>query len=343
MSADLLRPAATRWYRVERLHGTTWLTWRQNRWLVLVAVVLVAATAVILGRESHRINLALALPRRLGGSCDTMPAATKDLNIPGLNAACQHLFNTELSHTGYWLSLIQVGLTGLPVLVGMFVGAPLLAREYERRTYLLAWTQSVSRTRWLAARLGMALAVVGLATAAMATLSDRFWDDYVAPVGILNNYRFNVVSYASTGVMPVVYSLYALALGVVVGLLLRRTLPAIGVAGLLTGLTQIVLFQLRPYLYPAVAVVQPPNVSSGFVAPSGAWTLTSGVVLPGGGRVPEGTGCTLDTCGTVKGYYGSYQPSSHFWPIQFVESGILLALTLALLAFAVHRVRRGAA
>ena len=343
MSADTLRPAATPaatpWYRTELLHGTAWLSWRQNRWLVVVGAAVVAVLAVLLSSEAHQIDLALAVPRHLGGTC----GVTQNQAIPGLSAACQHLYDTELSHTDYWLSLDQVGLTGLPLLIGMFVGAPLLAREYERRTHWLAWTQSVSRTRWFAAQLAMAAAVVLLATTALTALSDWFWHDYVASSSVLNNYRFADVTYASTGVMPVVYSLYALALGVAVGLLLRRTLPAIGVAGLLTGLTQFVLYQLRRQLYPAVSVVQPTNGGNGFIPPPGAWTVTSGVILPNGSRVAEGTGCTVNGCGPIKGYYGSYQPASHFWPLQFVESGILLALTLALLALVLHRVRRGSA
>jgi len=48
-----------------------------------------------------------------------------------------------------------------PALIGMFWGAPLVAREFEEGTYRLAWTQSVTRTRWLVVK----LAVVGLATA----------------------------------------------------------------------------------------------------------------------------------------------------------------------------------
>jgi ABC-type transport system involved in multi-copper enzyme maturation permease subunit len=55
---------------------------------------------------------------------------------------------------------LTIGATYLaPALIGMFWGAPLVAREMEAGTFRLAWSQSVSRMRWLAVKLG----VVGLA------------------------------------------------------------------------------------------------------------------------------------------------------------------------------------
>ena len=41
----------------------------------------------------------------------------------------------------------------MPVFIGVFWGAPLVARELETGTFRLAWTQSVTRTRWFAIKL----------------------------------------------------------------------------------------------------------------------------------------------------------------------------------------------
>jgi hypothetical protein len=58
---------------------------------------------------------------------------------------------TALSDTdGPIQGFLTVLLLAVPALIGMFWGAPLVAREFETGTYRLAWTQGVTRTRWLA-------------------------------------------------------------------------------------------------------------------------------------------------------------------------------------------------
>ena len=52
-----------------------------------------------------------------------------------------------------WLSLGILFLI-LPVLVGLFWGAPLVAREVEHGTHRLVWTQGVSRRRWALVKFG---------------------------------------------------------------------------------------------------------------------------------------------------------------------------------------------
>jgi len=50
-----------------------------------------------------------------------------------------------------WLTWRQFRAQALatPALLGIFWGAPLIARELETGTCRLAWNQSVTRTRWL--------------------------------------------------------------------------------------------------------------------------------------------------------------------------------------------------
>jgi hypothetical protein len=43
----------------------------------------------------------------------------------------------------------------LPALVGLFWGAPLVARELEHGTHRLVWTQGVTRLRWATVKLGL--------------------------------------------------------------------------------------------------------------------------------------------------------------------------------------------
>lgn len=87
--------------------------------------------------------------------------------------ACQSAvgaFMTRFSsmvNIAFWALLLL-----LPALIGVIVGAPLIARELEYGTWRLAWSQMVPRTRWLATKLAMVtggLVVLGAAMTAVIT------------------------------------------------------------------------------------------------------------------------------------------------------------------------------
>src|SRR5438552_3109428 len=110
----------------------------------------------------------------------------------------------------------------VPLLIGMFWGAPLISREFEAGTFRLAWTQGVTRTRWLAVKLGLG-AVASAAIAGLLSLIVSWWSsklDYVT-ANPFNSLRFGV-----RDVVPIGYAAFAFALGLTAGLLFRRMLPA---------------------------------------------------------------------------------------------------------------------
>jgi ABC-type transport system involved in multi-copper enzyme maturation permease subunit len=119
-----------------------WLAWRQIRSQFLVVLGVLA----VLG-----IALALTGPN-LVHIYDTVIKPCES------RTNCGNVGNFE--HEDRFLQGISLLLLIAPALVGMFWGAPLVARELESNTFRLAWTQSVPRVRWLAAKLG----VGGLAT-----------------------------------------------------------------------------------------------------------------------------------------------------------------------------------
>ena len=93
--------------------------------------------------------------------------------------------------------------------------------------------------------------------------------------------RFDIM-----GFVPVGYSLFAVALGVMAGALLRRTLPAIAVtlAGFVAVRVVITLWLRSHYISPVTATY---NVLSNF-SPTGAyWRLASGVIGPNGQPVAQ--------------------------------------------------------
>ena len=146
---------------------------------------------------------------------------------------------------------IQIALPAVvlvvPALIGMFWGAPLVGRELESGTFRLAWTQSVSRTRWLATKLasvGAASAAAGVALGLMAS-----W--WASPLDAVNQNRFSPSLFALHGFVPGAYALFAFALGATTGVLFRRSFPAMAVtmAGFVAA-RLLVTFDVRPYLLP---------------------------------------------------------------------------------------------
>jgi hypothetical protein len=198
----------------------------------------------------------------------------------------------------------------VPALVGVFFGAPLVARELETGTYRLAWTQSVTRVRWLAVK----LALVGLASSLLVgglSLMVAWWAN---PINIVNADRFTPANFGVSGIVPFGYALFAFALGATTGIFFRRTLPAM--ATTLVGYVAVRLvvtfgirrhfaaplakaFAIRPtggfgfQMSPSGAIqvsVQPPNIPN-------AWVLSTGVV-DHAGRAPT-SAFLLKTCPTL--------------------------------------------
>ena len=105
----------------------------------------------------------------------------------------------------------------VPGVIGVFWGAPLVARELETGTYRLAWTQSVTRARWIAVKLG----VVGLASMAAAGLLSLMVTWWSSPIDRVNMTLYT--SFDQRGIVPIGYAAFAFALGVLAGVLIRRT------------------------------------------------------------------------------------------------------------------------
>jgi hypothetical protein len=151
------------------------------------------------------------------------------------------------------------------------------------------------------------------------------------------------LTYPALGVVPVAMALSGLALGTVVGMLLRRTLLSVGVTGALLVLAEFGLRAVRPYLYPMVHQVQHHAFRAGFfVTPNGAWVVSSGALTLDGRKVLVSQCYREAACRAKPAFYGTYQPVSHGVPSQLVESGLLLVLAAGLVAFAFRQVRRSA-
>jgi ABC-type transport system involved in multi-copper enzyme maturation permease subunit len=168
----------------------------------------------------------------------------------------QQVSSTAPYATVSLLSIMLIVLT--PAVIGLFWGAPLLARELETGTFALAWSQSVTRTRWLAVK----LTVGGLAAMAVTEALSLLFAWWAAPLdraaglgGSGNSLalnQFNALAFVSHGITPLGYAAFAFTLGVTCGALIRRTVPAMAITLAIFAALQIATpLWIRPNLFPA--------------------------------------------------------------------------------------------
>ena len=179
-------------------------TWLQSRTQTVVAFAALLVAAVILAVSGPHL---VHLYNTMVATC----AAHNDCST----ATAVYLRNDATLRT--WLNLVVAVVPGI---IGMFWGAPLVARELEGGTFRLAWTQSVTRTRWLAVKLGM-IGLVSMAAAGLLSLLVTWW---ASPLDRATMNMFG--TFDQRDIVPIGYAAFAFVLGVTVGVLIRRTLPA---------------------------------------------------------------------------------------------------------------------
>ncbi|WP_447038817.1 ABC transporter permease [Streptomyces sp. DSM 118878] len=235
----------------------------------------------------------------------------------------------------------------LPLLIGVFVAGPFIAREMESGVYKVSWTQSVSPARWLASRLTTAAAIALGATLVLMAALQLGGSDVLGFRANLHWADRGV--YEATGPALVAYSLFAVALGTLIGFVTRRTLPAMAATGLVTGILLWGMGNARWHLVPVRTATGPASAEGSFPDryPTDSFSMDQGVTNAAGDRfhvgqcVPRpqpGFSCPADT--EVTGWYMEYHPRSHFWYTQLIETGILLTLTAAAVYAAFRVLRR---
>lgn len=159
-------------------------------------------------------------------------------------SGCDFAVNDFSSHDRFFEHLLDVVSQVAPALLGIFWGAPLVAREYETGTHRLAWTQSVSRARWLLTRLAMG-ALVTVAVASVLTLTVTWWYRAIDHVEA-NQYAV----FDRRSIVPIAYALFAFAVGALAGAVVRRTVPAMAVTLVVFIFVRVgVSLWVRPHLF----------------------------------------------------------------------------------------------
>jgi len=327
-----------------------WLTWRQFRAQAIAAAAILAVLAVLLavtGPYMARLYDSSGIATCTGISCGPLT----------------NTFGNKLPWFDTVIYLLGLGIMFLaPAIVGVFWGAPLITREIEARTLPLSWNQSVTKTRWLAVKLGL-VGLASVATAGLLSLMLTWWSSPMdstleIPYGHrLLLERLGPVLFATRGVAPLGYAAFAFALGVTAGMLTRRAVSAMAATLAIFAAVQFAWAEwIRAHLVPPVRTIVPLNLANIVEVPvrngvmsvqavptvsqQGAWVLSGQVIDTAGhpfqaAATPACTGTDFQACVASLGRFHlrqliSYEPASRFWTFQWVETGIFLALALAL-------------
>ena len=311
--------------------------WRLQRLVFVVAVAVVVVFAIWLVVTGSIQETAYGI--YVNHHC---------LNSPDTSQSCVTLADNYYNTNHF--TRVYIGLAvAMPPLLGLVLGAPLVAREIEQGTNRLAWTQSITRTRWLLVKLSVGALSCCALVGAMAPLLE-WWTGAVQ-----RGARIQPGSFDISGFVDVAYVFFVFMLGAALGALIRRTGWAFALGIPVYALVRLVVRNdVRPTLVSPWAV----NVSPTGAFSTNAWVLQSGFVplgrsSPAPGKTWQSFNLWISDCkppppGEAKQcvaqrafhYVVQLQPTSHFWALQGTESSIFVGAALVLLGVTVLAVRR---
>jgi ABC-type transport system involved in multi-copper enzyme maturation permease subunit len=345
----------------------TWLTFRQFRAQAITALAAVVVVAVAYGTTgSHLAHVYNSSGLR---GCGSGP------HCESLTATFIKAIKADQVYPALFFAGILI-LIVLPAVVGAFWGAPLVARELEAGTYRLAWNQDVTRTRWMAVKLGL----IGLAVVTTAGLISLLFSWWAGPINAVGGFpdnfsqfvRMTPLMFSAQGVAPAAWAALAFAIGVLTGILVRRTIAAMAITILVVVLLQFLWPHfVRPHLITpdrATAPITALSLNSMLVSNNdavtvainqpgtaqlpGAWVVGDKSVTPSGKQFfLPGTPTSVCAKGNpqqCQDWIAShhltqvvdYVPASSFWPLQWTEAALLLIVAAGLGGMATRRVRR---
>ena len=296
----------------------TWVTWRQHRLEALWALVL----AVLLGGSVGYVALQLWIA---SGSCPRTVGFSTCLSSDPFGQIAQAILRFNLA---------QYGLVVFPALAGAFIGAPFVAREIENGTQHLAWTQGVTRMRWLLVKLALVFVPLIAAAALVGYLEVVFLNVQGPQVN-----RWDIFDQQAPVVPAATF--FALALGVAFGAVIGRSIPAMAATLLAFVLARIGIAELVRSHYIAPLMKTTHDLSAvGNQADPTAWWL-------GFPDYYDSTGHLLGnllgpSAGQPSYVTQSFQPGDRFWAFQTIEAAILCGLALLIVGCAVYWVTRRA-
>ncbi|MEV6671265.1 ABC transporter permease [Streptomyces sp. NPDC051162] len=305
------------------LRGMAWLVWRQHRTALVACLVLAASASVYMLWER-------------AAAVDYLSGDRMGIPDGEFRMAFQGTAYASAFQNGSWV------MSMLPVALGVFLGAPLIAGDLERGTLRLVTTQSMTRRRWLGTKTGTAVLVTLLCSVGLS-LAFTFW--WRAVHGATFADWTESSDFDTTGPMPVALSLLYLAVGIAFGVFVRRVLPAMVLTFGFGFAMNLVWDRIRLLPFTPRQITGPVEQGQPAVPAGGArfdnWTVDAQGKLHGFGACANER--TPAECRANKGivaerleYFGHDQMSA----MQWTWAGILLAAALAIAGLTVWWIRR---
>lgn len=303
------------------LRGMPWLVVRQHRVALacVLGLTLVAALLIVYGRNE------------LVQLLDAKGWPEKDAYQPMENNRVYEYVSSILG--------------GLPLILAVFIGAPLIAGDQENGTAQLVTTQSAPRRQWLIAKLGLAYTLALVSGLVLSALFTWWWKPYRSV--FLSDWIDGVI-FDNTGPVLPAFLLFLTAAGITIGTLIRRVLPAMVVTFLFTTITtmfvwdeiRVRLGDTQIFTYP-MGTELPARYAEAYEVDR--WVGSADGTLYGWGTCAEATEKAQNACIKEHGIVNDvieYLDYSQMAPMQWTAAGILLAGTALLTAFTLWRVTR---
>jgi len=297
----------------------TWVSWRLQRTEMLIALGILGLLAAFLVPTG--IQMANAYHHDGIAACLSVNANETCANQLG---AFRQRFQSLIDLSN-WFTLV-------PGLIGVLLAAPFIF-DLEHGTYRLAWTQSITRRRWLLGKLGLAIVSAALAAGAVILLF-TWWR---APSVQIDG-RLDQGNYDTTGTVVIGYTLFALALALALGAIWRRAAAALTVAFIVYFAARILVdYSLRDHLVAPLKTSSKGTEQPAFLHNAHILTMTATShgrqILRGGGFFGSGPKFAAPRLNDAV-FRVVYQPNSHFWPLQLTETGLFIGLAVILTVFA---------
>ncbi|MEV5854489.1 ABC transporter permease [Streptomyces anulatus] len=303
------------------LRGMPWLVVRQHRVALacVLGLTLVAALLIVYGRNE------------LVQLLDAKGWPEKDAGQPMENNRVYEYVSSILG--------------GLPLILAVFIGAPLIAGDQENGTAQLVTTQSAPRRQWLIAKLGLAYTLALVSGLVLSALFTWWWKPYRSV--FLSDWIDGVI-FDNTGPVLPAFLLFLTAAGITIGTLIRRVLPAMVLTFLFTTITtmfvwdeiRVRLGDTQIFTYP-MGTELPARYAEAYEVDR--WVGSADGTLYGWGTCAEATEKAQNACIKEHGIVNDvieYLDYSQMAPMQWTAAGILLAGTALLTAFTLWRVTR---
>ncbi len=240
-----------------------WIAWRFQRSvvgaLVLLALAIVGA-AFVTGILQHHYLAEMTRASCLSGATARHGYCNRVL----ISLDNVHTYDTYVRVAGYVIAPIVGGILGLFA----------LASELDQRTARLSWTQSISRRRWFAGKVGVGAALVTVILVPVAIVLS-WWNGAIANSDIYGRETFGIAGWDL-----VAYGLFMFALTLLLGALIRRVGWTLATAIALFLVVAVVMpFKVRPHLAPQT-VHWTSSFSSGVISEAGGATFYDSVGYP---------------------------------------------------------------